>query len=76
MGESYGHCLGRLRRLERLYFVIRDVDWCRVVDNEASADLRRVGAEGGNLADVLLALGVPRIVRGLHAYPNSRAIAE
>jgi len=40
------------------------------------AGLRRFGAEGGNLAEILLALGVPGIVRGLHTDPNSGTITE
>jgi hypothetical protein len=39
-------------------------------------DLRRLGAEGWNLADVLVALGVPSIVRGLHTDPNSGTIPK
>lgn len=38
--------------------------------------LRCFGAEGGYLTDGFSTLGVPGIVRGLHTYPNSRAIAE
>jgi hypothetical protein len=39
-------------------------------------DLRRFGAEGWNLADVLVTLSIPGIVRGLHTDPNSGTIAE
>ena len=38
--------------------------------------LRRISAEGRNFADILFALGDPCIVRGLHAHPDSRAIAK
>jgi hypothetical protein len=47
-----------------------------MLDNRICADLCRFGAEGGNLTDILLALGIPGIVRGLHAYSDSGAIAE
>jgi hypothetical protein len=36
-----------------------------MLDNRICADLCRFGAEGGNLTDILLALGIPGIVRGL-----------
>ena len=35
----------------------------------------RPSAEGGNLADILFAFGIPRNVRG-HAYPDSGAVTE
>ena len=38
--------------------------------------LRCLNAKCGNLADILFAFGIPRIVRRLHAYPDSGAIAE
>src|SRR5689334_12641 len=38
--------------------------------------LCRLGAEGGNLADILFALGIPPIARGLHAHPHSGAVTE
>jgi hypothetical protein len=50
--------------------------WRRVVDNWIGGDLRRFGAEAGDLANILLTLGVPSIVRCSHAYPNPGAIAE
>jgi hypothetical protein len=34
------------------------------------------GLEAGNVADVDLALGVPRIVRGLHPEPHAGTVAE
>ena len=38
--------------------------------------LCRLSAEGGNLSDILYALGIPCIVRGLHAHPHSGAVTK
>jgi len=38
--------------------------------------LRCLNAQRGNLADILLAFGVPGVVRGLHADPDAGAVAE
>jgi len=53
-------------------------DAYRELPNERlqTTPLRGLGAEGGNLAHVFFALGMPCIVSGLHAHPNSGAVAK
>lgn len=48
----------------------------RLEPHDIGGLLRRFGAEGGNLADVLVALGIPGIVRSLHTDPDSGTITE